>query len=102
MDLQPGIVEAGIARHYGSRSVIESDRHSILERVADELGAIGIHDLERLCTSDDGVLLETVVFRPPRLYHIGCVGPKVRVSVVSGQDTNKRSCSEEQRTSHRV
>ena len=61
LDLQFGAVEAGVARHYGSHSIIEADRHSILKRVADKLGAVGIHDLERPYNADDGVLLETVV-----------------------------------------
>ena len=99
MDLQPGVVEAGVAGHYSSRRVIEADRHSIFERVADKLGAIGIHDLERLYAPNNGVLLETVVPRPPRLYHIGRVGPEVRVGVVSGQGTNTGPCCEKQHTS---
>lgn len=70
MELQPGVVEADVARLYSSLSVIETDRHSILERVADQLGAIGIHDLERICTPDGGILLETVILQHPRLHHI--------------------------------
>ena len=58
LDLQFGAVEAGVARYYSSRSIIEADRHSILERVAHKLRAIGIHDLEGLYTADDGIVLE--------------------------------------------
>ena len=61
LDLQFGAVEAGVARYYSSRSIIEADRHSILKRVADTLGAVGIHDLGRLYTADDGVFLENAV-----------------------------------------
>ena len=58
LDLQLGAMEASVTRHHGFRSIIEADRHSILERVAHKLCAIGIHDLEGLYTADDGVVLE--------------------------------------------
>ena len=61
LDLQLGAMEASVTRHYGFRSIIEADRHSILKRVAEKLGAVGIHDLERFYTADDGVLLENAV-----------------------------------------
>ena len=84
-DLQLGAMEAGVTRHHCSRSIIEAHSQCILKRVADELGAIGIHDLEGLYASDDGVLLETIILRPPRLHHVGRIGPEVRVGIVPGQ-----------------
>ena len=72
-DLQLGVVEARVARHDSSRSVFEADRGGILEFVVDELGAVGLLDLDALETADDGVVLEDVVLGPSRIYHVGRV-----------------------------
>lgn len=61
VDLHLGVAESGVARHYSSRSIVEPDAHGILKRVVDELGAVRIHDLERLFTTDDDIVLENVV-----------------------------------------
>ena len=84
-DFQVGVVEASVARHDGSRSVIEADRRHILECVVDELGAVGLLDLEALIASDEGVFLENVVLGPSRVHHVGRVGSKVREGVVPEQ-----------------
>ena len=84
-DLQLGVVEARVARHDSSRRVFEADRGGILEFVVDELGAVGLRDLNALETADDGVVLEEVVLGPSRVRHIGRVGSKVRVGVVPEQ-----------------
>lgn len=84
--------QAYVARHECFPRVVETDRHCSLEGVLDELGTVGIQQFDALQASDDVVLAERVVPRPPRFHHIGCVGPKVRVGVVSGKhnDINKR------------
>lgn len=47
-DLECAVVEADVTRHEGFRSVIETDRRSIFEGVADELRSVGIHELDAL------------------------------------------------------
>ena len=84
-DLHLDVVEAGVARHEDFRSVIEADRRGILECVVDELGAVGLLDLEALIASDEGVFLENVVLGPSRVHHVGRVGSKVREGVVPEQ-----------------
>ena len=60
-DLELGVVEANVSYHYGFRCVIETDRRSILEGVVDELGAIGVHELDAFDTPDNMVVVKFVV-----------------------------------------
>ena len=57
-DLHPGVLEACVAQHDGSLRIIEADLGSILERVFDELGAVGFLDRDAFYSSDYGVFLE--------------------------------------------
>ena len=84
-DLQLDVIEAGVARHDYSRGVIEADGGGILELVVDELGAVGLLELDALVTADDGVVLEDVVLGPSGVHHIGRVGTEVREGVIPEQ-----------------
>ena len=83
-DLQLDAVEAGVARHESLRGIVEADQcRDVEEGVADELGAVGILDLDALeAPADDGVVLESVVYGPSRVDDGGKVGAEIREGVV--------------------
>ena len=60
-DLELAVVEANIPLHDGFLCVIETDRRSILEGVVDELGTIGVHELDAFDTPDNMVVVKFVV-----------------------------------------
>ena len=85
-DLQLDAIEARVAQHDGPLSVIEPNRGSILKRVFDKLGAVGFLYCKAFYSSDDDVLPENIVFRPPRDQHLRLIGSEIKECVVPEQE----------------
>ena len=81
-DLQICVIKTCVARYKGFLTILKSDRVGILELVVDDLGAVGLLQLDAFIAAGDGVVRENVVLRAPGVHHPRVVGPLVCVNVV--------------------
>ena len=84
------VVQPSVARHDGSRAVLEADLRWVFEDVVDELGAVRRPEFDALRTADDGIPCDDVVLTPPGIHNPRVIRPLVRVNVVPEDGTRLR------------